>query len=309
MSLLVDVLINVFGNYREHNPYHGQASFNCPYCDDGKNKGNLEINYFKGVFNCWSCGSSNGTRGRLPRIVKNFATPEQFKDFKLFYDPQEQKIEKNIIEDLKLPDEFLPLYYNQNRNRRTQQAVSYLKKRGISDDIINEYKIGCCLNGRYFNRIVIPSYDKFNNLNYFITRDYSGKAKNKYDNPKSDKSEIIINEYKINYESDIYLVEGIFDHIVIPNSIPLLGVVLSDKLYENLLINSKANIIIFLDGEAYDNAIEIYEKLNNYELKGRIKMIKVTDGYDPSIINEKFGKRGIKHVLSTSKFIKKREVF
>lgn len=309
MSLLVDVLVGIFGDYRDHNPYHGQVSFNCPYCDEGQNKGNLEMNYLKGVYKCWVCGETHGTKGSLPYLVKKFASKEELKDFKLFYDPQESKIEKNVIVDLELPEEYIPLYFKQNRNSRTNKAISYLKKRGIDEKIIDKFKIGVCLNGRYFNRIVVPCYDVNNKLNYYITRDFSGKAKNKYDNPRSDKTQVIINEHLINYEADIYLVEGIFDHIVVPNSIPLLGVTISDLLFETLLFKSKANIIIFLDGEAYEQAEIVYNRLNIFELEGRVKIIRVNDGYDPSLINQKFGKKGIYNVLGKSFKIKKRGVF
>jgi hypothetical protein len=53
----------------------------------------------------------------------------------------------------------------------------------------------------------------------------------KYINPKAEKQEIIFNIGKLNLDATIYLVEGVTDHIVTPNSIPLLGkVISSDKL-------------------------------------------------------------------------------
>jgi hypothetical protein len=44
----------------------------------------------------------------------------------------------------------------------------------------------------------------------------------KYINPKAEKQEIIFNIGKLNLDATIYLVEGVTDHIVTPNSIPLL---------------------------------------------------------------------------------------
>jgi DNA primase len=74
-----------------------------------------------------------------------------------------------------------------------------------------------------YNRIIIPSYDLNGDLNYFIARWYPKEYnKLKYINPKAEKQEIIFNIGKLNLDATIYLVEGVTDHIVTPNSIPLL---------------------------------------------------------------------------------------
>ena len=58
-EILVDLLRDIFGKEKQHYDSKGQISHNCPNCDEGKNKGNLEINYFKHVFHCWSCGDTD----------------------------------------------------------------------------------------------------------------------------------------------------------------------------------------------------------------------------------------------------------
>ena len=49
-----------------------------------------------------------------------------------------------------------------------RQAYNYLIKRGITDNIIDKYGIGFCDKGSFSGRIIIPSYDSKNQLNYFI---------------------------------------------------------------------------------------------------------------------------------------------
>lgn len=97
----------------------------------------------------------------------------------------------------------------------------------------------------------------------------------KYDNPKVEKKNIIFNEEKIQWDADITLVEGPFDHIVVPNSIPLLGKALNDgyKVYWDLLYKAKGKINIWLDGDAFQTVKETYSFLNHGDLNGRIRYI------------------------------------
>ena len=132
-----------------------------------------------------------------------------------------------------------------------------VRERKLTEDIISKFKIGYSVGGKYDSRIIIPSYDVHNDLNYFVTRTYAN-AKPKYLNPDSDKEEIIFNECCLNWDSDIYLVEGPFDHIVTHNSIPILGKKISDKLMNLLFNKAKANIIILLDSDAWNDAKRHY---------------------------------------------------
>jgi DNA primase len=78
-----------------------------------------------------------------------------------------------------------------------------------------KYNIGYCEEGRYNNRIIVPSYDANGELNYFIARDINPNSKKKYDAPKCNKNELIGLEYFINWDVPVILCEGIFDAIAI----------------------------------------------------------------------------------------------
>ena len=70
--------------------------------------------------------------------------------------------------------------------------------------------------------------------------------------------DIVFNEEKINWDSNVYIVEGVFDHIPIPNSIPLLGKVINDHILEGLEKKLTAKVIIVLDSDAYRDAVKLY---------------------------------------------------
>jgi len=306
---ITQILESVLGNPRKHNHGAGQIAFDCPTCSEEKNmpqgdgKGNLEVNYKKNVYRCWACSGYNNTHGNLFKLIKTYGSKQDLEDYRLLLpslDFDDEYVDrKTSTEQLKLPEGYKKLSKCTSKDYLFEDAITYLKKRGITDSIIDRYDIGYTVVGKYHNRIVIPSYDEFDTLNYFVTRSFNRKIKPKYLNPDVDKQTIIFNHGKINFDSTIYLVEGAFDHIVIPNSIPLLGKYVSDKLWLEL---QKANgyIVILLDSDAVEDAINIYKKLNTGKLYGRIKMNVPPDGHDPSTIYQNLGSKGIKKLIENS---------
>jgi DNA primase len=97
----------------------------------------------------------------------------------------------------------------------------------------------------------------------------------KYKNPAVPKDEIIFNESLIDWEKDVYLVEGAFDSFFLENSIVMLGKVMSKLLFETLYNNAKGNIIICTDGDAWANGLKLYHELNGGTLYNKIKIIKL----------------------------------
>jgi len=158
--------------------------------------------------------------------------------------------------------------------------MNYLKSRGITDEMIEKFGIGFCDKGDHAGRIVIPSYNTNGVLNYYIARSWNPMSKAKYKNPECEKDKIIFWENLIDWNKDIYLVEGAFDGLFLENSIPMLGKHMSELLFETLYMKAKGNITICLDADAIKNAIKLYHELNGGEMWGRIKLIKLPDDKD-----------------------------
>lgn len=175
--------------------------------------------------------------------------------------------------------------------------------------MVDEFNIGYTTIGEYHDRIIIPSYDEFGEMNYFIGRAFEKRIKPKYLNPEAEKEIIIFNENKVNWDSTIYLVEGVFDHIVIPNSIPLLGKYVHDKLFGLLQNKASSEVIVVLDNDALNDAIALYKKLNVDNLRDRVKICIPESGMDPSLIFEKTGKNGIIKLLKSSIKLKESMIY
>jgi DNA primase len=315
--LVVDILKSFLGEPRKHNEDTGQVAFDCPACSDekgmadGDGKGNLEINYNRGMFKCWSCGETHHMHGPVIKLLKKYATPKNIRDY-LLVKPDTDLItnrdKPKVI--LTLPEGYKKLSECTEKDFKYPQAMAYLRERGITDEIIEEYEIGYTFKGKFFNRVIIPSYDSEGELNYFIARWFPKEfTKLKYLNPDAEKQEIIFNEGKINWDATIYLVEGATDHIVTPNSIPLLGKFLSPQLLELLHDKAQGFIVIVLDDDAYEDAKRLYRELNFGNLRDRIRLVKPPEGYDPSKIFEKLGNRGIVKLLMGAYKLEESEIY
>jgi Zn finger protein HypA/HybF involved in hydrogenase expression len=75
------VLEEFLGPTKKSNIETGQLAYNCPLCDENGNKGNLEVNYIKNKFKCWSCGELNHMSGNVFTLIKRFGTPRQLKTY------------------------------------------------------------------------------------------------------------------------------------------------------------------------------------------------------------------------------------
>ena len=278
-SELVELLEDVLGKCGLHYPNRGQISFNCPICDEGRNKHNLEVNYFNNVYKCWACGDVNNTHGSLKRIFDRYANNKQKKLFRILK-PETVEVKEKKIAKIVLPEGYTlfkdssPIYPVRNA------AINYLYNRGITDYLIEKYQIGFCDKGDHAGRIIIPSYNLKEELNYFISRSWNPLSKVKYKNPEAEKDKIIFWENQIDWNKDIFLVEGAFDGLFLENSIPMLGKHMSSLLFETIYKKAKKEIIICLDADAWTNSINLYHELNGGHLWGKIKLIKLPDDKD-----------------------------
>jgi len=307
-----EIIENSIGSPRRENECW--MEYNCPYCalekgveSDGKY--NLAVNYgedmkTKPFFHCWRCNTS----GKLSKLIKDFGSQNDL----LRYYNELKNIKNSLLyrvdfggdfnnfqieNTIELPTDFRFLRFD---DKYAKDAIEYLKKRNIGKFFIQRYNIGYVpywsKDENMRNRIVIPSYDEYGELNYYVARDYTGKRLyRKYNNPDIKKTMFVFNEDKVNWYEDVTLVEGAFDHMVIPNSIPLLGKTLKrDYATFNAIVNkAKVNVNVLLDDDAIEDAKKIYRLLDSTKLKDRVRIIKCPNGYDASDIYQKWGKKGI----------------
>ena len=298
----------------------GWYEYNCPHCADENNgipdnKYNLAITYEGAYFHCWKCGYS----GKLSRVIKDYGTRDQLNDYRSELNIIRERLKYSlngntfsIYDDasdsfeLLLPEGFRIL---KKTDRLAYTALEYLYDRGVTEKMIERYTMGYIPYSNeggdrtMMNRIILPSYDEYGTLNYWVGRDYSGKSFMKYKNTNVEKKNIVFNERFINWYEPITLVEGPFDHIVVPNSIPLLGKTLDYDyaVFKEILNRSHSYINIFLDPDAKSNALKIYRLLNSTTLHGRIRLAESFNELDASDIFKYYGPKGILHILRNAR--------
>lgn len=310
-----NILTDILDDPRRDNGPESWLEYDCPRCAeyagvDFDGKHNLNINIVKGYFHCWKCGYS----GKIGNLVRDYGTTDQWYEYRGLFNSLLNaglyNLSRDENEDIKTEDEevFLPKDFTRlsREDPNAIEAYKYLEGRGIGDKIIERYSIGYVnRHGRDWkvrNRIVFPSYGRYGELNYWVARDYTGKKKIKYTNAMTEKTKIIFNEHLINWYETLTLVEGPFDHIVVPNSIPLLGKVIKSEnaLYEAIMHKLKAPLRIFLDDDAYESAKKIYKLFNIGKLRNNVTIVDCPDGYDASQLYQEGGNKAIIDVLKNA---------
>lgn len=266
LKLLKRALGRCWTNEEEH-------QFHCPKCNHHKLK--LSVNIDKGVFKCWICDYSGS---KISPLIRRFA-PSYYADWRLLegevdldkYDTifaEQEELPPQVID---LPENFQTLTGKKTRVKR--KALNYLYSRGFTDTDILAWKIGFCDFGEYQDRVIVPSFDVQGNLNFFIARSYTDDWM-KYKNPKVSK-DIIFNGLNVDWDSDIVLVEGVFDAMKCRNAIPLLGSTLRENsiLFQKIC-ERKPNVYLALDDDVKDKEFGIAKRLREYGINAM--SIKIT---------------------------------
>ena len=231
-----------------------EQAHHCPFCHHHKKK--LQINLDTQQWHCWVCDAKGK---KIQTLLKRLHVDSKRikRVFEIYGD--DYIVSSTIVEEkveLRLPSEFKSLLEKpKGINPLYRKVLQYATDRGITKEDIIRYNIGYCDGGMYSNRIIIPSYDRDNRLNYFIARSVFSDEKFKYKNPPVSKN-VTVFENQINWEEPITLCEGVFDAMSIKrNAIPLLGKFIPKTLMDSIYKKGVKEIKILLDNDAQDQAL------------------------------------------------------
>lgn len=230
----------------------------CPFHDD--HNPNMIISEKKQIYKCFGgCGAG----GNVFKFVQDYENVSFAESVKIVANKTNQEFNYNIssyenknvkyIDEYKLMDLSLKFYQNNLFSEKGVDAQKYLNNRGITNDIINNFKIGLSLDNNslkkflenkkvdlelaynlgllnksgieyydvYQDRIMVPIFNDSGYLCGYTGRCYLKDEKNKYVNTKETniykKSEILFNYYNAKEQiiklREIILVEGNMDAI------------------------------------------------------------------------------------------------
>jgi hypothetical protein len=272
-------------------------TFHCPNCHHRKRK--LEVCLDDPyVWHCWTCNIKG--RGLYWLLRRAKATPELIRELEnvvgeysynpgvsrdafldriaLLKTPKADTISPKVARYL--PPEFKSLM-DTDGSIEYRMAKKYANKRGLTDCDIIKYNIGYCSTGQYAQRLVFPSYDANNDLNYFSCRSYYDDIPYKYLNSDFPRN-IVGFENMVDFDFPIYLCEGALDAISLKrNAIPLFGNIMSMRLRWAIAMSSCPEINVVLDDDALDKAMIIAEYINR--IGKNVKLVRLS-GKDPNVL-------------------------
>lgn len=274
--ILLGALENVLGKSQKR--ARDNYAFHCPFCNHKKMKLEVKLgtdSEGKNPWECWVCR----TRGRtIKSLLYQLKLPKEQAHEVLKFVHKGDTTFYTQNTSVTLPEEFRSINDLSPTSVMGQKLRRYLSKRGISELDILRYNIGFCDKGEYAGRIVIPSYDENNNLNFFVARTYEDNWM-KYKNPEASK-DIIAFENQINWSKPIVLVEGVFDAMAVRrNAIPILGKSLPQALLKKIVSAGSEDIYIALDGDAKKQALSYSEQL--LDMGKNVYLVELKDK-DPS---------------------------
>ena len=261
LAVLTDFLGASYRSGNEH-------LFFCPKCNHHKKK--MSVNIEKDKFKCWVCDHRGSSVRRLVRRYGKYSHQAEWAKFQpdLQIDKFEELFAASVVEEeqtVSLPEEFKSLS-SVNSSLTSKPAKRYLNSRGITKTDVLKWKIGYCSSGEYAGRIVIPSFNEDGKVNYFVGRSYDSHWK-KYMNPPTGRN-IVFNELYVDWQSDVSIVEGVFDAIVAGNAVPILGSSLREdsKLIKNVVENDTP-VYIALDPDAEKKALKLIKQLLMFDIE------------------------------------------
>lgn len=246
---VLDLLCNVLGDYSNN---HSQSdpnryAFNCPECGiinggEPDDKFNLEVNLQKGVYHCWKCGDLQGTKGRLGKLMWKYGTKTQKREY--------DTLTENFLPVYRRKDFFFSDIEEKSKFDFTDHSNPYLKylinERKLDQRLIEKYNIQYIDEGYFKGFVYIPSHDQYGETNAYVLRSINPNATRKYIQ-KIRSSNTVFFEDKIKWDCRVYLTEGVFDAIVTPNGLPLLGKHAHDNKLLKIGQRLKSDVVLILD--------------------------------------------------------------
>jgi DNA primase len=254
-----------FGEARITNDNKNAVVF-CPICkESGRDKRKLAIEIKNGVYHCWVCESKGKNIGRVAlkySIQKKSGTElyTYYKKDKVDDRHVREEQSKSII----LPGDFRLIAGN--RDITSRNGRSYLENRGFAEKDICRFRVGVSDKYLFKNRVIFPSFDSMQKLNYFTARTFDENIKKRYYNCRISRKDVIFREFDIDFSKELILVEGVFDLLHTPhNSTCILGSWLDKKyrLFQEI-IKHKTPVILCFDYDAIAKTQKIAKALHEY---------------------------------------------
>lgn len=274
--------------------------FRCPFClkKGRKRQSHLHVNFVKGKALCHGCGAAFRNLKNLLRVVGGSfdeidePSADVSEILKMFAE------EKQHNESLKLPEEY-NLVFPQSSSFYNNVIYSYLRRRAVTDEQIENYSLGYCQTGRYSGMVIIPVYMR-SELVFFTTRRLFGQGGKTLNPEIGDSKRYVLLGYErcLEHKPDIiYVVEGPFDLFALERA-GLFGVAVmgSTITAEQCALLSKlpSEICVAFDPDAHEK-VKKYVQVLYDNCPNTVSTLLMTGHEDFNDMAKK-GKEGLKQI-------------
>jgi DNA primase len=157
---------------------------------------------------------------------------------------------------------------------------SYLRKRGITDQLQKDARIGVCIDGRFAGRVIIPVMGSEDTWLGYVGRVWAKSAWMPYLYPRGMlKGEIVYNHASLLVEEDkpVMIVEGVFDALALwPDAAAVLGKPSEPQI--EAMLTAKRPVCVVLDGDAWEEAEMLALRLRfDGQRAGYVRLPPLTD--------------------------------
>jgi len=254
--------------------------YNCPFCPGfGKRNDDLalSVNWEKGVYHCFRCGTS----GQVNSLPSNFSQP-----LLILREDREPREQFNIEAMTSLTD--------------SPKGKEYLRQRGLNPEPLERFVF---VSGR---KLIFPFYDSEGDIVYYVARKMWGGGR-RYDNMRAVIRDIYIPPGSaLPAKLALVVTEGIFDALSVWQwlgivSVALLGMNINAFKVRRILecTQSETQVLILLDAGEYQTALSYYNELS--PLRKRVRVVKLEKGDPNEIGREKLWKKLMPYLSSDAK--------
>ena len=250
-------------------------NFRCPICGDSKKKQSKGRGYFfsvesKCVYKCHNCGVGMGLFAFLKEIAPPLAKSYAFDRFKENSGADEESIEDKLKTETKFADRSILEYANcisdlpeDNKGRQ------YLESRKIPEEhfkdlfYIENVKDITTRISKYEemdisdqDAIVIPFFDSEKEITHIQFRLLNESNLRYITLTLDENAPKIYGLDRVDWSKPVYVCEGPFDSLFIPNCIAVAGVSIMSEI-KYLREHAKSDLILIFDKD-YKNNPEVY---------------------------------------------------
>jgi len=284
----------------------GWHSFDCPFCDYGRQKKKCAVHLEYEFVKCWECGYKDF----LLNFVSEVENISYYESRKLIYSYPEADVDVDIslgmVTELSEASIELPTGYTQLLDGvgvLGKRARAYLDSRGFDLEVLDAMGFGYCNKHDkdklkdYFGYIIIPFKSK-GTLQYYIGRDYTGQYL-RYKNPSVEdcgvgKTDLVFNEDALRLHSTVYVTEGWADAMTLGRrGCSTQGWSVSTKQKSKMLTSNVKQFIFIPDKGYYREAIELAYDFIDLKQVSVVNLDDVEEGKD---VNE-IGKHKIMELI------------